>query len=123
MNIRHCPGMGIISLCTLLAPLAAAQESAEARETYSMSASSIGLQGFSSRLRGRSDYSNAGRELVADLERAGIVNRSQRGPYRVALPLMSFGSGSPTLMITYARKMPGTADAKGVLLFVHIPLE
>lgn len=122
MNMQHWPRVGILSLCALLAPLVAAQEPAEVQSTFSSSSDAI-LHGFSSKLRGRSDFKNTGRELVADLERAGIVHRSQRGPYRVALPLMSLGESGPTLMITYARRMPGSADGKGVLLFVHIPLE
>lgn len=122
MNMRHWPGIGIILFYALCVPSVSAQEPAKAQETYSSSAPDMGIKGFSSKLRGRSDFSNVGREWVADLERAGIVHRSQRGPYRVALPLMSF-EGGPTLMITYARRMPGAPDARGVLLFVHIPLE
>jgi hypothetical protein len=122
MNMHRWPGMGILSLCALFAPLVAAQEPAGVHSAFS-SASEGTLQGLSSKLRGRSDFKNTGRELVADLERAGIVHRSQRGPYRVALPLMSLGESGPTLMITYARRLPGTTDGKGVLLFVHIPLE
>lgn len=73
-------------------------------------------------MRGRSDFSNTGREWVADLERTGIINRSLRGPYRIAVPLMSFGDAGPKLMLTYARRLPGQ-EKKGVLLFIHIPME
>jgi hypothetical protein len=123
MNTHHWPVRGIISLCTLFAPVASAHESADMQETYFPSASSIENKGFSASLRGRSDFSNVGREWVAELEHSGIVNRSLRGPYRVALPLVSFGHRGPTLMITYARKLPGAAGGRGVLLFVNIPIE
>ena len=113
---------GILSFCTALAPCATAQQPEDAQGIYSSHDASVNMQGFSSRLRGRSDFSNTGREWVADLERTGLVNRSLRGPYRIAVPLMSFGAAGPKLMITYARKLPGQGD-NGVLLFVNIPLE
>lgn len=112
----------ILSFCTVLTPWASAQERADTRETFPLLLSDSDRQAFSSKLRGRSDFSNVGRELVAELEQAGIVNRSLRGPYRVALPLMSFGRTGPKVMITYARKLPG-ASGEGVLLFIHIPMQ
>src|SRR5690348_4981590 len=38
-----------------------------------------------------------------DLEKAGVLNRYS--PYRVALPLMSFGDNGPKLLVTYVPRM------------------
>lgn len=122
MKTRNWFSFVILSLCAGLVPWAGAQERADTHEAFPLLLSDSERQAFSSKLRGRSDFSNIGRELVAELEQAGIVNRSLRGPYRVALPLVSFGRTGPKVMITYARKLPG-ASGEGVLLFVHIPME
>lgn len=58
-------------------------------------------------------------EWVANLETAGIVNRTRPGP-RIAVPLMSFEGSGTTLSATYA-SMPG-GTSKGVHVFVRIPL-
>jgi hypothetical protein len=63
-------------------------------------------------------------EWLADLERAGIFNRSMPTPYRVAIPLMRFGGeNGPILKLTYARTLPGSSGVPGPLLFMQIPLE
>ena len=112
----------LLSLCALLAPWAGAEERQDIQEFTPFFSSDNDVENFSSKLRGRSDFSNTGREWVANLEQAGIVNRSLRGPYRIAVPLMSFGHAGPKVMITYARKLPGASN-KGVLLFIHIPMQ
>ncbi|OGB27486.1 MAG: hypothetical protein A3I66_06270 [Burkholderiales bacterium RIFCSPLOWO2_02_FULL_57_36] len=111
----------IVSLCIGLAPWAGAQERADTQEFSVYSPSDSDTRKFSWKLRGRSDFSNAGREWVAELERAGIVNRSLQGPYRVAVPLLSFGHAGPKIMITYTRKLPG-ATGDGMLIFIHVPI-
>lgn len=68
------------------------------------------------------DFPTTGHQWVGELEKVGIVNRSLRGPYRVALPLMTFGEGA-ALKLTYARSLPGSAGSSGPLLFVTIPLD
>jgi hypothetical protein len=120
MKTRNCFGLIIVLLCAGLAHTAGAQSPANAEAMPLYLPSEDGAEAFSPKLRGRSDFSNVGRELVAELEQAGIVNRSLRGPYRVALPLVTFGHSGPKLMVTYARKLPGSGD-NGVLLFIHIP--
>jgi len=69
------------------------------------------------------EFPTAGHQWVAELEKAGIFNRSQSGPYRIALPLASFGNSGATLKFTYARSLPGSAGSSGPLLFVNIPLD
>ena len=121
MNMRYLSALGVLPICTFFAPGASAQISVYGQENFA--ASHETKPRTSAGLRGRSDFSNMGREWVAELEQSGIVNRSLRGPYRVALPLVALGHRGPTVMLTYARRLPGTAQAKGVLLFVNIPLE
>jgi hypothetical protein len=67
------------------------------------------------------DYANTGQQWVGELEKAGIINRSLHGPYRIALPLATFGESGAALKLTYTRSLPGSGDA-GPLLFVIIPL-
>lgn len=128
MNAHIWSGLMIMSLCAVLASRVGAQERSDVQERFDDQenfpsvASDNRIDALSSRLRGRSDFSNIGREWIAELERAGIVNRSLHGPYRVAVPLMAFGETGPKVMITYARKLPGTSGAKGVLLFINIPI-
>lgn len=122
MNTRYWSSIGILSLGTLFMPVADARAAA-AMHGIHPAASRSGMQGFPSNLRGRSDFSSVGREWVAELEQSGIVNRSLRGPYRVALPLVSIGHRGPMLMLTYAHRLPGPRQGKGVLLFVNIPIE
>lgn len=121
MNMRYLFVLGFLPICTFFAPVASAQEAAYVQGSHA--ASHGAKPRSSSSLRGRSDFSNVGREWVAELEQSGIVNRSLRGPYRVALPLVSLGHRGPTVMLTYARRLPGAAQTRGVLLFVNIPLE
>jgi hypothetical protein len=67
------------------------------------------------------DYATTGQQWVGELEKAGIINRSLHGPYRIALPLATFGESGATLKLTYARSLPGSGEP-GPLLFVTIPL-
>lgn len=122
MKTCNCLGLALLSLCAIFSSVVAAQDRARSYESFPLLSSDNEMAEFSSKLRGRSDFSNVGRQWVAELEQAGIVNRSLRGPYRVAVPLMSFGPAGPKLMMTYARKLPGTSDG-GMFLFIHIPTE
>lgn len=56
-------------------------------------------------------------EWKKNLERKGIIDRSLPRPYRVALPLASFGDDGPKLMFTYA---PAT---KAPVIFIKIELD
>lgn len=122
MKTRNCLNIAILSFCTVLASWADAQERADGEEFFPLVVPDGQSEGLSTKLRGSSDFSNIGKKWVADLEQAGFVNRSLRGPYRVAVPLVSFGHAGPRLMLTYARKLPGSSDG-GVLIFMHIPLQ
>jgi hypothetical protein len=51
-----------------------------------------------------------------NLEQKGIIDRSLPAPYRVALPLASFGDKGPKIMFTYA---PST---KAPLVFIKLEL-
>lgn len=119
MKTRNWFRMYLPPLFLFLVLPAFAQEAQTVNETTAFSTYDP-ISGFSSNLRGRSEYSNLGRELIAELEQSGVVNRALRSPYRVALPLVSFGHTGPKLMVTYARRLPGTSDG-GVLFFIHIP--
>jgi len=120
MKTHRWLGFAILSLCAVLASAADARDRTAAQAFPLFAPPDNDMEDFSSKLRGRSDFKNLGREWVAELEQAGIINRSLRGPYRVAVPLISFGHAGPKVMITYARKLPGgTGD--GVLLFIHMP--
>jgi hypothetical protein len=59
----------------------------------------------------------------ASLERQGYIDRSLPAPYRVAMPLMSFGDRGPKVMFTYAPTLPGTNQRQVFLLFIKIPID
>lgn len=58
-----------------------------------------------------------------DLEKAGALSRT--GPYRVALPLASFGGDNgPKLLLTYLpRARNGLGSDRSVMLFLRINLD
>jgi hypothetical protein len=75
-------------------------------------------------------YSDAGPTLNLDtgsawrrdLEKAGII--SHTGPFRVALPVASFGGDrGPKLMFTYVPHMKDDAGSKVFMLFMRFNLE
>jgi hypothetical protein len=59
----------------------------------------------------------------ASLERQGYIDRSLPAPYRVAIPLMSFGDQGPKVMFTFAPTLPGTSQRQVFLLFIKIPID
>lgn len=59
-------------------------------------------------------------QWIANLQKAGFINRALPKPYRVAIPLMSFGDAGPKIMLTYAKNMPGDTGGKGPLLFITV---
>lgn len=57
-----------------------------------------------------------------DLERSGALSRV--GPYRVALPLASFGDNGPRLLLTYMpRARDGLGADRSLMLFLRINLD
>src|SRR4051812_29337579 len=68
------------------------------------------------------DFSRNRYRWISDLQRAGLIDRSLPRPYRVAVPLMSFGDAGPKIKLTYARNMPGNPGTKGVLLFITMEI-
>lgn len=68
------------------------------------------------------DFSRSSHRWISDLQRAGFIDRSLPRPYRVAVPLMSFGDAGPKLKLTYTRSMPGNPGTKGVLLFITMKI-
>lgn len=100
-----------------------AQQRTRTEEIHSRSLSSMGLDfpysyGGNSEEYRRHDY----REWIVNLQEAGILNLSLPNPYRIAMPLMSFGDTGPKVMLTYAKKMPGNIEGKGLLLFITIEI-
>jgi hypothetical protein len=56
-----------------------------------------------------------------DLEKAGVL--SKNSPYRVALPLVSFGDNGPKLLLTYVPRMRDGGASKTVLLFLRFNID
>jgi hypothetical protein len=58
-----------------------------------------------------------------DMEKSGVLSRT--GPYRVALPLASFGGDNgPKLLMTYLpRARDGLGSDRSVMLFLRINLD
>jgi hypothetical protein len=56
-----------------------------------------------------------------DLEKAGVLSRNS--PYRVALPLVSFGDNGPKLLLTYVPRMKDGSGSKTVLLFLRFNID
>lgn len=56
-----------------------------------------------------------------DLEKAGVLSRNS--PYRVALPLVSFGENGPKLLVTYVPRMRDGSGSKTVLLFLRFNID
>jgi hypothetical protein len=80
-------------------------------ESFSSSASSLSA-----------DFFRSSHRWLSDLQRAGFIDRSLPRPYRVAVPLMSFGDTGPKVKLTYARNMPGNPGTKGILLFITMEI-
>jgi hypothetical protein len=59
--------------------------------------------------------------LRRDLEKSGVLSRT--GPFRVALPIASFGDNGPKLMFTYVPRMKDDAGSKVFMLFMRINLD
>jgi hypothetical protein len=58
----------------------------------------------------------------SDLEKSGALSRF--GPYRVGLPLASFGDNGPKLVLTYLpRPRDGLGADKAVMLFLRINID
>jgi hypothetical protein len=58
----------------------------------------------------------------SDLEKSGALSRV--GPYRVALPLASFGGNGPKLVLTYLPRMrDGMGAEKAVMLFLRMNVD
>ena len=60
-------------------------------------------------------------EWRRELEKSGVLSRT--GPFRVALPLASFGDKGPKLMFTYVPRMKDDAGSKVFMLFLRFNVE
>lgn len=67
------------------------------------------------------DWKRSG--FIKKLEEKGFIDRSMKGAYRYALPLMDIGNDGSKLMFTYAKHLPDTPGAKGFVLFAKIRLD
>ena len=99
-----------------------AQQPSNAEEAVSQSASGPALESSAPLYAGEAaEYRYYDRhQWVANLQKAGFINRDLPRPYRVAMPLMSFGDRGPKLMLTFTKNMPGDTGGKGLLLFVTV---
>jgi hypothetical protein len=64
---------------------------------------------------------DVGSQWRRDLEKSGVLSRT--GPFRVALPLVSFGDKGPKLMFTYVPRMKDDAGSKVFMLFLRFNME
>lgn len=121
MKARTWLTLSTSCFCAVLAHCAWAQQTSSAEEASSQPPSSLALETAPSYVGGSEEYRYYDRhQWIANLQKAGIVNRSLPNPYRVALPLMSFGDAGPRIMLTYAKNMPGNTGGKGLLLFITV---
>src|ERR1700694_5322111 len=110
--------------CATLAPWAWAQTPQSFKATPYIQPLS-GAQAESSAPSANSlsaDFSRISHRWISDLQKAGFIDRSLPKPYRVAVPLISFGDAGPKLKLTYTRRMPRNPGTKGVLLFITMEL-
>jgi hypothetical protein len=116
--------LGIACCCATLAPWARAQKPLSFKGTsYIQLLSETEAEGFPSSADSlHVNFSRNRYQWVSDLQRAGLIDRSLPRPYRVAVPLMSFGDAGPKVKLTYARNMPGNPGTKGVLLFITMEI-
>ncbi len=110
--------LAIGMVCLLPGAAAWAQHGEQLSDSYSLAAARTDPQWSAQ----HHQYSTVGHQWVGELEKAGVVDRSLHGPYRVAVPLIMFGEGGPALKLTYARSLPGSSGSSGPLLFINIPL-
>jgi hypothetical protein len=116
---------GTACCCATLASWAWAQKplSFKATSSYIQPLPGVEAEGFSSSASSLSaDFSRSSHRWLSDLQRAGFIDRSLPRPYRVAVPLMSFGDAGPKIKLTYARNMPGNPGTKGILLFITMEI-
>ncbi|MDB5764529.1 MAG: hypothetical protein JWQ21_3524 [Herminiimonas sp.] len=110
---------GSIYFCALVASWASAQQTSTAQNVYSRIPLSWQNQGLSSSTGNTVDFFQNTRQWISHLQKTGFIDRSLPAPYRVAIPLMSFGGDAgPKLKMTYAHNMPGTEGGKGILFFI-----
>lgn len=60
-------------------------------------------------------------ELRRSLISSGVLSRT--GPYRVALPLASFGENGPKLLFTYVPRMRDGAGSKVFMFFIRMNID
>jgi hypothetical protein len=116
--------LGIACCCATLAPWAWAQKPLNFKAiSYIQPLSGTEAEGFSSSANSFSaDFYRSSYRWISNLQRAGFIDRSLPKPYRVAVPLMSFGDAGPKVKLTYARNMPGNPGTKGILLFITMEI-
>ncbi|HJV03477.1 MAG TPA: hypothetical protein VJ752_23275 [Burkholderiaceae bacterium] len=107
--------------CAVLAHYAWAQQASGIEEAASQPSPGPAVEAAPSYTGGSEEHRYYDRhQWIANLQKAGIVNRALPGPYRVAMPLMSFGDAGPKIMLTYAKNMPGNTGGQGLLLFITV---
>lgn len=121
MKTRRWLTLATPCFCAVLSSHAWAQQGSGGAEISSRPSSDQAAEAAPSYASGSEEYRYYDRhQWIAHLQKAGIVNRSLPNPYRVAMPLMSFGDTGPKIMLTYAKNMPGNPGEKGLLLFITV---
>ena len=107
--------------CAVLTHYAWAQQASGGDEAPSQPSASLAAEVAPSYAGSSEEYRYYDRhQWIANLQKSGIVNRSLPKPYRVAMPLMSFGDAGPKIMLTYTKNMPGNTGGQGLLLFITV---
>ncbi len=121
MTARKWLTLATPCLCAVLSSHAWAQQVAGGEDVFSRPSSDPAAEAAPSYASEAEEYRYYDRhQWIAHLQKAGIVNRALPNPYRVAMPLMSFGDAGPKIMLTYAKNMPGNTGSKGLLLFITV---
>jgi hypothetical protein len=120
MKARRWLTLATPCFCAVFAHFVWAQQTSGGEEAASQSPSPV-LEAAPAYAGSAEEYRYYDRhQWIANLQKAGILNRSLPNPFRVAMPLMSFGDAGPKIMLTYAKNMPGNTGGKGLLLFITV---
>ncbi|WP_081801447.1 hypothetical protein [Herminiimonas sp. CN] len=107
----------------VLAHCAWAQQAFSTEKASTQWPVSLALDASPSYAEGSEEHRNYDRhQWITNLQKVGVLNRSLPTPYRVAIPLMSFGDANPRIMLTYAKNMPGNIGGRGLMLFITVEI-
>lgn len=123
VNARTWLTLAILCICAVAGHSAWAQRASGVEEASSQSPMSLAPEAAPSYAGGSAGYRHYDRhQWIAYLLKTGALNRSLPNPYRVAMPLKSFGDAGPKIMLTYGNNMSGNTADKGLILFVTVEI-